>query len=527
MTNRVKSLGLYFHTIRHLTFRQIFYQGFYRLKRIFIRSIAFHDGPIKTKSLNLIPSIPSKQAYLGDHEFRFLNLQTTLKDPIDWNFSENKKLWLYNLNYFDFLHQEKISDRDAFRLLNSFCQDSRRIKDGIEPYPISIRGVNWIKFFVYRKVKNSEYDALLYSHYRHLLSNLEYHILGNHLLENALSLLFGAYYFEDEQLYFRARKLLIAELNEQILGDGAHFELSPMYHQIILFRLLDCVNLVKGNSWKSDDLLFLLDSSSRRMLGWLKSMTFSNGDIPIVNDASTGIAPTSFELFDYAQRLGLDPEVIPLADSGYRMVREGNFEMVVDVGNLGPEYILGHAHSDTLNFILYHNARPLIVEAGTSTYNLGPRRDEERSTANHNTVMVNDRNQSAVWAGFRVGRRAKITNLEENQNSISASHDGYRPIGIIHKRTWRWSTGEVVIEDELKGYGADTVAIASIHLHPDYIPEIDNGVIRVGPLTILVPIGPQVRLENYNFATGFNSSRIGYVIKVRFEERIVLRLIFS
>ena len=33
----------------------------------------------------------------------------------------------------------------------------------------------------------------------------------------------------------------------KILEDGGHFELSPMYHQIMLFRVLDCIQLLKLN----------------------------------------------------------------------------------------------------------------------------------------------------------------------------------------------------------------------------------------------------------------------------------------
>ena len=37
-------------------------------------------------------------------------------------------------------------------------------------------------------------------------------------------------------------------LNEQILDDGGHYELSPMYHKLMLYRILDCINLAKSNS---------------------------------------------------------------------------------------------------------------------------------------------------------------------------------------------------------------------------------------------------------------------------------------
>ena len=527
MINWVKSLGLYFHTIRHLTFRQIYYQVLYRLKRIFVRSVRIRHTPVKSKALYLELSIQANRSYLGNGGFKFLNLQKIFENHIDWNFSDYRKLWVYNLNYFDFLHQEKVTDTEAVQLLDSFCLKPLQIRVGAEPYPISIRGVNWIKFFSYKKMTNSEYDAILYSHYRHLSLNLEYHILGNHLLENAFSLLFGAYYFERDAFYIKAKKLLIAELEEQILGDGAHFELSPMYHQTILYRLLDCVNLVKNNSWKNRDLLPMLEGYAHRMLSWLKSMTFSNGDVPMMNDAAFGIAPTSNELVAYAKRLGIAPAEIKPVDSGYRVVRESDVEMVMDVGNLGPDYILGHAHSDTFNFILYHRGEPLIVEAGTSTYDLGHRRDEERSTSSHNTVMVNNRNQSEVWAGFRVGRRAKIVNLEERDGFLSASHDGYGNFGITHQRTWRWGQGEISVDDELVGANADVVAVASIHFHPDQIPEVDKQVVKVGPLIIQATEDSSVTIENFNYATGFNISRKGFVARFRFKKHLGLRMMFQ
>ncbi len=102
------------------------------------------------------------------------------------------------------------------------------------------------------------------------------------LLENAFSLLFGAYYFQDEELYLKAKKILKDELKEQILKDGAHFELSPMYHQIMLLRVLDCINLVQNNNWKNHELLELFISKAEIMLGWLNTITYENGRYSII-----------------------------------------------------------------------------------------------------------------------------------------------------------------------------------------------------------------------------------------------------
>ena len=81
----------------------------------------------------------------------------------------------------------------------------------------------------------------------------------------------GLIIFKMKSLYNKSKNLLISELNEQVLKDGAHFELSPMYHQIILSRLLDCIQLIKLNSeWKKDNLLLFLEAKASLMISWLQ-----------------------------------------------------------------------------------------------------------------------------------------------------------------------------------------------------------------------------------------------------------------
>ena len=140
-----------------------------------------------------------------------------------------------------------------------------------------MRAINWVKFLSKHQINNSLINITLYNHYIILFKNIEYHLLGNHLLENAFSLLFGAYYFKNEKLYNKSKRILKTQLKEQILEDGGHFELSPMYHQIMLFKVLDCIQLMEMNRWKNDDLLNLLKVSSSKMLSWLYNMTFNNG----------------------------------------------------------------------------------------------------------------------------------------------------------------------------------------------------------------------------------------------------------
>ncbi|MEQ8363058.1 MAG: alginate lyase family protein [Cyclobacteriaceae bacterium] len=475
----------------------------------------------------MISSLSGQKSYEGSQQFTFLNKKKVYEYDIDWNFSSNGKLWAYNLNYFDFLHQEGINKSEALLLLDKFCENPSERIIGAEPYPISLRGINWIKFFTANKINNPIYNNVLKSHYFHLSQNLEFHLLGNHILENAFSLLFGSFYFRDDKFFRSASKILNEELTEQILEDGAHFELSPMYHQILLFRLLDCINLVKNNRWKNNDLLDLLESTAIKMMGWLKAVTFKNGDIPMVNDSAFGIAPSTSSLLEYASRLEIHSDKIPLSDSGYRMVREDKYELFLDVGSIGPDYIPGHAHSDTFNFILYAHGKPVIVDLGTSTYDLCSRRQQERSTISHNTVQINNLEQSEVWSAFRVGKRARVVQLHETNTSVEAMHNGYAKAGVIHKRKWSWNDGKIIIEDKLTTKKSKILSQARIHFHPDVDFMIEKNYVEL--LGLRIEFEGKFKLEqfDYELALGFNSHQKAKGVQIAFSKSLKTRIIIS
>ncbi len=522
---RFKKFLLLLNTIRYLRIKQIFYRVFYLARKKLYA--VFRIKPLflilaSGKKLLLDKPMASPKSYIGHDSFLFLNLQKSFDGRIEWDYSSFGKLWTYNLNYFDFLLQDGIQKNEALRLINDFCGKLPMLKNAVEPYPISLRGINWIKFFTVNGISDARLDASLYAQYKILSCSIEYHLLGNHLLENGFSLLFAAYYFEDEEFYALAKKILETELEEQILKDGGHFELSPMYHKIMLQRALDCLNLVKNNGYKNGELLGLLMMKAALMLGWLENMSFKNGETPHFNDSAEGIAPSYEELFEYADRLGVQKVVLPLEDSGYRKFENGNYEIIVDVGNIGPDYILGHAHSDTFNFELYTGGKRLIVDAGTSTYELGELRIVERSTASHNTVMVGGFEQSEVWGSFRVGKRAKIISLVEEQNKIIASHDGYQEIGVIHEREFLFLDSSVVITDSLKD-GDNGVAF--LHFAPDLELQKSGDKVSVDKINIHFNGAKSIDVEDYSFASGFNKRSSAKVVIVEFDNTLHMEIL--
>ena len=43
-------------------------------------------------------------------------------------------------------------------------------------------------------------------------------------------------------------------------------------------------------------------------------------------------------------------ELIDYPDSGYAIYKSYEMKLIADIGNVGPDYIPGHAHADTLSF---------------------------------------------------------------------------------------------------------------------------------------------------------------------------------
>ena len=509
-----------FNTVKYLKPTQVYYRLYY-FARPRIRNIYGFQYPLavssKSVTLTLQPSIAS-YASVNNKTFGFLNLSHTFENGIDWNYAKYGKLWTYNLTYFDFLQQEGMTKESGLKLIYDFIEKADSHKDAMEPFPIALRGINWVKFLSSHHIKDQKIDDSLYAQYKILMDNLEYHLLGNHLLENGFSLLFGAYYFQDEKLHDKAKEILVAELNEQILDDGAHFELSPMYHQIMLLRVLDCINLVQNNKFRDQELLKFLKNKASLMLGWLDNMTYKSGDIPLLNDSANGIAPRSQELFEYASGLDVEVEKTKLKASGYRKVINDNYEAIVDIGNIGPDYIPGHAHSDTFNFVVQVNDKPFIVDTGLSTYETNNRRTVERSTLSHNTVEINEKDQSEVWGGFRVANRAKIVKISEYDNTIEATHDGYKKDNIFHTRSWKFKEDRIIISDSLNKAAK---AVARLHFHPDVTEEMIREHITINhePLT-----NHESRITNYQYAPEFNKEIDAKVLEIEFKKELEIEI---
>ncbi len=479
-----------FHTVRHLKPVQIVA----RLRNYMPRPAPPNRPapPLRQYSGAWRPPIARKASMLGPSRFCFLSEEHELKFPAGWTDTRLEKLWLYNLHYFDDLVAVDAQSRAHWHqgLVSQWIAENPSGRGiGWDPYPTSLRIVNWIKWAIagWSAGETRLNDAAMHSlaiQARWLSKRLEYHLLGNHLWANAKALVFAGAFFggrEGNHWLKKGLAILDAERDEQILADGGHFELSPMYHALVLEDLLDLKNLSRfydHDFEPLDQLSYVRWSQAiESMRSWLRDLSHPDGETAFFNDAAFGIAPLPQELEEYAQRLGLT-ETATLkdgltlhGDSGYVRWQKGDCVLLLDVAAVGPDYQPGHAHADTLSYELSLFGQRVFVNSGTSCYGVSAERLRQRGTAAHNTVVVDGKNSSEIWSGFRVGRRANARIVKSERASdddcrLVAEHDGYslsfRP--LIHQRSWQFRPGEIEVSDILTG--RYTTAEARLHLHP-------------------------------------------------------------
>lgn len=480
MRDRFNKLMLLFRTLVWLKPVQIWWRIWLKLHRPKPRTV-----PDVTFERTHEPWHPVDMpgSMTGPDTFTFLSRTHTLRGATDWNAPDRPKLWLYNLHYFDDLMARDAPDRDDWHrdlILRWIAENPPGTGNGWEPYPTSLRIVNWIKWLQMGNQVPPGMLASLATQADWLSRRLEHHLLGNHLFANAKALVFaGACFRGDAADRWLASGLAILdrEIPVQILKDGGHFERSVMYHAIITTDMLDLIQLARSATVRiGKSRLDTWTATCKRMMSFLQMMTHPDGRISFFNDGVFGIAPEPDTLITYAEELGIAVPAAPgpvqrSEQSGYARLSAGPAVLFADVAPVGPDYLPGHAHADTLAFELSLDRQRIFVNGGTSVYGGDPhQRSMERSTAYHNTLEINGESSSEIWAEFRVARRARPLNVSaeiEIQNIVfSGTQDGYRRIsGPLHTRRWELSESHLSIEDRLDRPARS--AIARFRLHPD------------------------------------------------------------
>ncbi|GAC1396512.1 MAG: hypothetical protein NVSMB68_13230 [Thermoanaerobaculia bacterium] len=477
-------LLLLLHTVRHLSVSQIRARIGHLARRRWWRLIRAESPLVTSARRNraFVPFwddvAPAEQPGrdLSRGVFRFAGQS---RERPAWHQADVPRLWRYYLHYFDYARdlaalaaagERKLAYGTFKHIALSWIRSNGRISgDGWHPYTVSLRIANWCgaaAFFAGELDDDPEFGGLflasLYGQARFLSRNRETDVRGNHLLTNLTALICAGTFFEgDEAQRWRAASLkqLEREVAEQVLDDGGHFERAPWYHVQVLQYLRNTLLVLRRNDkpppW--------LETAVAAMEKYLRLIVPPSGRLPLLKDSILVPVPSS----------RMPPLTSYLPASGYvvsRDDRRGDF-LIADYGRVGPEYNSAHAHADMFSFELSVDGSPLVVDAGIYEYQDQEWRHRFRSTAAHNTVEVEEQDQSEIWSSFRIARRARLHQVSWSDHNdvcvIQGEHDGYTrlPTPVTHRRTMIIADRIWAVVDELFGRG-DVRAKSRIHLHP-------------------------------------------------------------
>jgi hypothetical protein len=427
---------------------------------------------------------------------RILNHEIPFTRTIDWGIAREgraSQLWGFHLHYHEFLEEAGTGDFQAIVLdwiASNPPYAPRGWYDAWSSYALSLRVVVWMQQIARRRGELAPefLDVALRSLVEQVLfleAHLERDVRGNHIIKNLKALLFAARFLGDagaEHRRDRAASLLAAEIDEQILPDGLHFERSPAYHAQVFADLVECHEVLPGGSEKAS-LAGRLDAMAQA----LADTTHPDGLPSLFNDGGLHMAHAPGDLLAawaaISGRRTMPPQEIRLDAAGYFGVRTGDDLLLVDAGRIAPDFLPAHGHGDILAVEWTVGGRRVLVDTGVFDYAAGPRRDRARATASHNTVTVDGADQCEFYGSFRVGRRANVSVLRVafagGAFELTASHDGFRRLAGagVHRRRVSGSTDAFTIEDSVEGTRG--IAEAWLILHPDARVMVDGARARI------------------------------------------------
>jgi uncharacterized heparinase superfamily protein len=429
-------------------------------------------------------------AELGAGKIRLLGVARDLGDETGWEHGDAPRLWRFHLHYWDWAwglaaDPDRAAARALFARLWGSWQASAGFAhpDAWHPYPASLRAWSWCG--LHRElVAGSDIEpyfiAGLAAHAGYLRRHLEYDVGGNHLIKGLKALAGLAVFFADERLLRLAARRLARQLARQVLADGGHYERAPAYHCQVLADLIDVADLQRAaGQVPAGELTAAVD----RMRRWLGAVLTPDGQVPLLNDGY----PVGRDLVA-ALRPAPPAEVaggplLVLRDTGLVRAAVGGWHLLADVGAPCPPSLPAHAQADTFGCLVHVDGVPLLIDTGTSTYEPGPVRRYQRSTAAHSTVQLDGTDSTEVWGVFRAGRRARVSRLAARADSsgvtCEAVHDGFRrlPGRPLHRRRWSLAEGGLRVDDLITGRGRHEIVIRW---------QLAAGsVVRLAPVTAL------------------------------------------
>ncbi|MCB1025489.1 MAG: alginate lyase family protein, partial [Acidobacteria bacterium] len=406
---------------------------------------------------------------------------------------------------------------------------------------VSFRAMSWIWAFHFFEGSQSFTPGVfkqalkyLFLHGMHIEQYLStYYSPNTHLTGEAL----GLYYLGTQLPFFEhaarwkslGQKLLLNELDKQILPDGVYFEQSAWYQKYTADFALHFLILHRLNGEEADQKrIERVEHKNQALLDFMMFSTKPDGLSPLIGDDDGGRclplttdAPDDFrgtlalgaivfnrgdlkyvsqgvsqeilwllgvggvKIFDTLESFYPESNSKAFKDGGYFVMRDGwaktdNY-LIFDAGHVG-SLNGGHGHADTLSFQLAVGGKTMLIDPGTFTYHKSKElRDHFRSSESHNTLTIDNRSSSEFGDKFSWETRAVPSvhrwNSQDRFDFVEAAHDGYSNIASIpveNSRSILFLRNEYwVMRDFVKAAGRHTYQ-QNFHFDPDLSPVIDR-----------------------------------------------------
>ena len=272
-------------------------------------------------------------------------------------------------------------------------------------------------------------------------------LLANHWLKNLRALALCDWLLSpNRDRAARACEAHLLELERQVLPDGAHYELCPMYHAEMVTELVMFRHLPGLPEHLLQRLGTILESSEH----WLSLMSLAPGQWANFNDS--WLVPRLTACLRVEPDLKGDEDGLDAAkSSGFvRLQSKAGWRALLDAGSVSPEFNPAHSHSDVLSVIAAFRGNVVIQDPGVLHYSPNDERAYLKSARAHNGPCLADRDHTEILGSFRIGRAASGRIVETSYlPGLSASalgeHRGYAPLTLQRRLSLKGA--ELRLED--------------------------------------------------------------------------------